>query len=155
MIKNSLVNINNYESYLYFFAWLCSIVYAVYQLYLSNSYFDNYYDAYDDFNSGWTWIGKKRDISDQEWRVWLTLVNRLMPCVFIHHFISQIVKTKNTLQLVYFVIFSFPLFLFGSMEYIVHSAALVFTYINLQMQQEYSLVYTRLISICNTYFKNT
>lgn len=54
--------------------------------------FDNYYDAYDDFNSGWTWIGRKKDNSDQEWRMWLTFVNRLVPCVFIHHFFSQIIR---------------------------------------------------------------
>lgn len=57
--------------------------------------FNDYYDVYNDFDSGWTWIGKKRDISDQEWLVWRTLVNRLIPYTFIHHFISQIIKVNS------------------------------------------------------------
>jgi len=57
--------------------------------------FNDYYDAYGDFDSGWTWVGRKRDISDQEWLVWLTLVNKLIPCVFIYNFVSQIIKVNN------------------------------------------------------------
>ncbi|XP_067205937.1 protein-cysteine N-palmitoyltransferase HHAT isoform X2 [Linepithema humile] len=95
MNKNSVAIIKNYESYFYFFAWSCSVAYSVYQLYLSTSYFDNYYDKYSDFNPGWTWIGKKQDIADHEWRVWLALVNKLVPCVLIHHFISQIIKVTS------------------------------------------------------------
>jgi len=57
--------------------------------------FSDYNDIYSDFDSGWSWIGKKRDTSDQEWLVWLTLVNRLIPCVFIHHFVSQIIKVNS------------------------------------------------------------
>ncbi|XP_014478468.1 PREDICTED: protein-cysteine N-palmitoyltransferase Rasp [Dinoponera quadriceps] len=86
---------NKYENYLYFLAWPCAIIYSAYQFYSSSDYFDNYYDTYGDFDSGWTWIKRKRDISDQEWRIWLTLLSRLVPCTFIHHFVSQITKINN------------------------------------------------------------
>ncbi|KAG5346490.1 HHAT palmitoyltransferase, partial [Acromyrmex charruanus] len=95
MKNNSLVTISYYESYFYFLVWLCAIIYSVYQFYLANNYFSDYNDIYSDFDSGWSWIGKKRDTSDQEWLVWLTLVNRLIPCVFIHHFVSQIIKVNH------------------------------------------------------------
>ncbi|XP_011056631.1 PREDICTED: protein-cysteine N-palmitoyltransferase Rasp isoform X3 [Acromyrmex echinatior] len=74
MKNNSLVTISYYESYFYFLVWLCAIIYSVYQFYLANNYFSDYNDIYSDFDSGWSWIGKKRDTSDQEWLVWLTLV---------------------------------------------------------------------------------
>ncbi|XP_071637789.1 protein-cysteine N-palmitoyltransferase Rasp isoform X4 [Temnothorax longispinosus] len=75
--------------------------------------FDDYYDAYGDFDSGWIWVGKKRDISDQEWLVWLTLVNRLIPYIFIHHFISQIIKVhSNNMILCYWYIVSSIIFLY-------------------------------------------
>lgn len=80
------------ESFFYFLTWSCAIFYSTYELYLSHNYFDDYYDAYNDFDVGWSWIGNKRDVSDQEWRVWLALVNKLIPCIFIHHLVSQIIK---------------------------------------------------------------
>ncbi|XP_011056628.1 PREDICTED: protein-cysteine N-palmitoyltransferase Rasp isoform X1 [Acromyrmex echinatior] len=76
MKNNSLVTISYYESYFYFLVWLCAIIYSVYQFYLANNYFSDYNDIYSDFDSGWSWIGKKRDTSDQEWLVWLTLINQ-------------------------------------------------------------------------------
>ncbi|KYQ57855.1 Protein-cysteine N-palmitoyltransferase Rasp, partial [Trachymyrmex zeteki] len=77
------------------------------------NYFNDYYDIYGDFDSGWSWIGKKRDTSDQEWLVWLTLVNRLIPCVFIHHFVSQIIKVNKIFQtLCYWYILSSIVFLY-------------------------------------------
>ncbi|XP_071637799.1 protein-cysteine N-palmitoyltransferase Rasp isoform X14 [Temnothorax longispinosus] len=73
MKNNSLVtthtHISYYESCFYFLVWSCAIIYSVYQFYLANNYFDDYYDAYGDFDSGWIWVGKKRDISDQEWLI--------------------------------------------------------------------------------------
>jgi len=72
----------------------------IYILFICNMYFifsdfDNYHDAYNDFDSGWIWIKRKRDISDQEWRIWLALVNKLIPCTIVHHLISQIIKINN------------------------------------------------------------
>ncbi|KAL6437124.1 hypothetical protein ACFW04_005012 [Cataglyphis niger] len=104
---------NNYESYFYFLTWSCAIFYSVYEFYLSNKYFDNYYDAYNDFDRGWAWIGKKRDISDQEWRAWLALVNKLISCIFIHHFFSQIIKVNcNNMILCCWYILSSTAFLY-------------------------------------------
>lgn len=57
--------------------------------------FDSYQDIYDDFDSGWVWIGRKQDVSDQEWRMWLKLLIYLVPCTFVHHLISQIIKTHS------------------------------------------------------------
>ncbi|XP_071579106.1 protein-cysteine N-palmitoyltransferase HHAT isoform X4 [Temnothorax nylanderi] len=117
MKNNSLVTIRThisyYESCFYFLVWSCAIIYSVYQFYLANNYFNDYYDAYGDFDSGWIWVGKKRDISDQEWLVWLTLVNRLIPYIFIHHFISQIIKVNsNNMILCYWYILSSIIFLY-------------------------------------------
>ncbi|XP_011688362.1 PREDICTED: protein-cysteine N-palmitoyltransferase Rasp isoform X2 [Wasmannia auropunctata] len=113
MKNNNLVIINYYESYFYFFVWSCAIFYSVYQFYLANNYFNDYYDAYGDFDSGWFWVRKKRDTSDQEWLVWLTLVNKLIPYVFIHHFISQIIKVNsNSMILCYWYILSSIIFLY-------------------------------------------
>lgn len=56
--------------------------------------FDYYYDAYADFDSGWRWIGRRRDISDHEWRIWLPLIGILVPYTFIHHLVSQIIKVN-------------------------------------------------------------
>ncbi|XP_011880609.1 PREDICTED: protein-cysteine N-palmitoyltransferase Rasp isoform X2 [Vollenhovia emeryi] len=113
MKNNGLTTIGHYESYFYFFAWSGAIIYSVYQFYSANNYFNEYYDAYGDFASGWTWVGKKRDIADKEWLVWLTLVNKLIPYVFIHHFVSQIVKVNsNNMILCYWYILSSIIFLY-------------------------------------------
>lgn len=54
--------------------------------------FDNYDDPYGDFAPGWVWIGRKQDVSDQEWRIWIPLMIRLIPWLFLHHLIGQIIQ---------------------------------------------------------------
>ncbi|XP_020294916.1 protein-cysteine N-palmitoyltransferase HHAT isoform X2 [Pseudomyrmex gracilis] len=95
-MKKLLVCFDKYESYLYIFVWSYAVIYSVYEFSLTRNYFDDYYDEYGDFDSGWTWIGRKRDISDLEWRVWLALVWRLIPCVLVHNFVSQYIKVNSS-----------------------------------------------------------
>ncbi|XP_036149244.1 protein-cysteine N-palmitoyltransferase HHAT isoform X2 [Monomorium pharaonis] len=113
MKNNNSGTISYYESYFYFFAWSSAIIYSIYQFYLANNYFSDYYDAYGDFKSGWVWIGKKQDVSDQEWLVWLTFVNRLVPWAFIQHFFSQFIKVNsNSMTLSCWYILSSIMFLY-------------------------------------------
>lgn len=58
--------------------------------------------------------------------------------------------------LVHFVISSFYLLLLGCMEYIVPDfATCLFTCTDLYTWQEYNMVRTHFISVCNTYLENT
>ncbi|XP_071579108.1 protein-cysteine N-palmitoyltransferase HHAT isoform X5 [Temnothorax nylanderi] len=106
MKNNSLVTIRThisyYESCFYFLVWSCAIIYSVYQFYLANNYFNDYYDAYGDFDSGWIWVGKKRDISDQEWLVWLTLIlcywYILSSIIFLYHYLGTLSMLCAVLQ---------------------------------------------------------
>ncbi|XP_017876478.1 protein-cysteine N-palmitoyltransferase HHAT isoform X4 [Ceratina calcarata] len=91
-ITNSSIKLPRYESFIYFSLWIGAVLYSVYNVYLINPYFNYYDDLYGDFAPGWSWIGRKRDISDQEWRMWIPLLIKLAPWIFLHHFISQTIK---------------------------------------------------------------
>lgn len=90
---NNGIELPRCESFIYFSLWIGAVLYSAYNVYLINPYFNYRYDLYGDFAPGWSWIGRKRDISDLEWRMWIPLLMKLVPWVFLHHFISQIVKT--------------------------------------------------------------
>ncbi|KAK2587477.1 hypothetical protein KPH14_003181 [Odynerus spinipes] len=83
---------NKYEKSFYLFAWIGGVAYSIYHVYLTNIYFVDYYDLYLDFAPGWSWIGRKQDVSDQEWKTWIPLLIALIPWIFIHHFVSQVIK---------------------------------------------------------------
>ncbi|XP_047349110.1 protein-cysteine N-palmitoyltransferase HHAT isoform X1 [Vespa velutina] len=91
-MSNDICFSNKYERVFYFLMWTGGVAYSIYNVYLTNIYFVDYYDLYFDFVPGWSWIGKKQDVSDQEWRTWIPLMITLMPWIFIHHLVSQIVK---------------------------------------------------------------
>ncbi|XP_071579109.1 protein-cysteine N-palmitoyltransferase Rasp isoform X6 [Temnothorax nylanderi] len=101
MKNNSLVTIRThisyYESCFYFLVWSCAIIYSVYQFYLANNYFNDYYDAYGDFDSGWIWVGKKRDISDQEWLI-LCYWYILSSIIFLYHYLGTLSMLCAVLQ---------------------------------------------------------
>ncbi|XP_014606278.1 PREDICTED: protein-cysteine N-palmitoyltransferase HHAT isoform X1 [Polistes canadensis] len=97
---NSICFSNKYERIFYFFMWIGGVAYSIYNVYLTNTHFKDYYDVYSDFVPGWLWIGRKQDVSDQEWRVWIPLMITLIPWIFLHHVVSQIIKNVfNKVQL--------------------------------------------------------
>ncbi|CAD1477919.1 unnamed protein product, partial [Heterotrigona itama] len=57
--------------------------------------FINYDDLYGDFAPGWTWIGRKQDVSDEEWRMWIPLIIKLIPWLFLHHIINHFIKISS------------------------------------------------------------
>ncbi|XP_076247087.1 protein-cysteine N-palmitoyltransferase Rasp [Calliopsis andreniformis] len=112
-VTKSVTNLPKYESFFYFFSWTTAVLYSVYKVSLISPYFNDYHDLYNDFAPGWTWIGKKQDISDQEWRIWIPLIFKLIPWIFCHHFVSQIIKTRsNTMLLCCWYIFISASFLY-------------------------------------------
>ncbi|XP_076661827.1 protein-cysteine N-palmitoyltransferase Rasp isoform X2 [Halictus rubicundus] len=77
--------------------------------------FNDYHDIYDDFSQGWIWLGRKQDVSDQEWKTWIPLIARLMPWLFLHHSVSHVIKAlPNTMLLCYWYIFMSVSFLYFS-----------------------------------------
>ncbi|PBC25672.1 Protein-cysteine N-palmitoyltransferase Rasp [Apis cerana cerana] len=105
-ITGNDIKLHKYESFLYFLLWTGAVLYSIYN-------FINYDDLYGDFAPGWIWIGRKQDISDQEWRIWIPLIIKLIPWLFLHHFVSQIVKiTSNFVLLCCWYIFISMLFLY-------------------------------------------
>ncbi|KAI4494412.1 hypothetical protein M0802_008904 [Mischocyttarus mexicanus] len=99
-MSNSIYFSNKYERIFYFVMWISGVAYSIYNVYLANIYFVDYYDVYSDFVPGWSWIGKKQDVSDQEWRIWIPLMITLIPWIFVHHLVSQIIKNVfNKVQL--------------------------------------------------------
>ncbi|KAG6803653.1 protein-cysteine N-palmitoyltransferase Rasp isoform X1 [Apis mellifera caucasica] len=112
-ITDNDIKLHKYESFLYFLLWTGAVLYSIYSVFLINTYFINYNDLYGDFAPGWIWIGRKQDISDQEWRIWIPLIIKLIPWLFLHHFVSQIVKiTSNFMLLCCWYIFISMLFLY-------------------------------------------
>ncbi|KZC09562.1 Protein-cysteine N-palmitoyltransferase Rasp [Dufourea novaeangliae] len=91
-VKSKAINLPKYESLFYFFSWTGAVFYSIYKVSLLDTYFNDYHDLYDDFSSGWIWIGRKQDISDQEWKIWIPLIINFIPWIFLNHFISHIIK---------------------------------------------------------------
>ena len=112
-VTNSVTNLSKYESFFYFFSWTSAVLYSVYKVALLSPYFNGYDDLYNDFAPGWTWIERKQDVSDQEWKMWIPLLFRLMPWIGCHHFLSQIIRTiPNTTLLCCWYIFMSLSFLY-------------------------------------------
>ncbi|CAL7943269.1 unnamed protein product [Xylocopa violacea] len=91
-ISNCNIKLHRCESFFYIFLWIGAVLYSIYKVSLISNYFNNYNDIYGDFAPGWSWIGRKQDISDQEWRIWIPLMIKLIPYLVLHHFISRIIK---------------------------------------------------------------
>ncbi|XP_015431321.1 PREDICTED: protein-cysteine N-palmitoyltransferase HHAT [Dufourea novaeangliae] len=105
-VKSKAINLPKYESLFYFFSWTGAVFYSIYKVSLLDTYFNDYHDLYDDFSSGWIWIGRKQDISDQEWKIWIPLIINFIPWIFLNHFISHIIKLLlNPMLLCYWYIF--------------------------------------------------
>ncbi|XP_054013777.1 protein-cysteine N-palmitoyltransferase HHAT isoform X1 [Hylaeus anthracinus] len=92
LITNNITNLNKYESSFYFFCWISAVLYSAYNVFLTSAYFNNYHDLYNDFAPGWAWIGRKKDVSDQEWGILIPLLIKLIPWIFCHHLISYTIK---------------------------------------------------------------
>nr|XP_034190018.1 protein-cysteine N-palmitoyltransferase Rasp isoform X1 [Osmia lignaria] len=118
-VTRNIIKLHKYEIFVYFFLWTNAILYSIYKVSLISTYFDNYNDVYGDFAPGWSWIGKKQDISDQEWKIWIPLMIKLIPWIFIHHLVSLIIKTVSNITLLCswytFMSISFLHFLIGTL----------------------------------------
>ncbi|XP_078040140.1 protein-cysteine N-palmitoyltransferase Rasp isoform X1 [Augochlora pura] len=114
-VINRVTNLPKYESLFYFFCWISAVLYSIYKVSLFSTYFNDYHDIYNDFSQGWIWLGRKQDVSDQEWNTWMPLIVRLMPWIFLHHSVSYIIKAlQNTMLLCYWYIFTSVSFLYFS-----------------------------------------
>ncbi|XP_012148819.2 protein-cysteine N-palmitoyltransferase Rasp isoform X1 [Megachile rotundata] len=115
----NIIRLHKCECFIYFFLWTSAILHSIYNVFLTSTYFDGYNDVYNDFAPGWTWIGKKQDVSDQEWKMWIPLMIKLIPWIFIHHFVSFLVKIlSNVVVLCTWYIFmsiSFLYYLIGAL----------------------------------------
>lgn len=87
-----IVKLNKFESATYFFVWIGAIFYSIYQVHLTDHYFTDYHDTYEDFRPGWSWIGRKMDISDREWRSWIPFMYQLIPWIVLHLLGGQLIK---------------------------------------------------------------
>ncbi|XP_044596502.1 protein-cysteine N-palmitoyltransferase HHAT-like isoform X2 [Cotesia glomerata] len=76
----------------YFVTCVCGIFYSTYQLYLAGSFFDYFDDIHDDFSTGWSWIGRKKDVSDHEWAAMVPFLRIFIPWVILHLLISNFIK---------------------------------------------------------------
>ncbi|KAL7298501.1 hypothetical protein TKK_0008281 [Trichogramma kaykai] len=77
----------------YFAAWIAAVAYSVYCVHLvTESFFKYYDDAYNDFAPGWKLLQRKLDTSDEEWKVWIPLIFKLVPWVVVQIVVSQLIK---------------------------------------------------------------
>ncbi|XP_076281734.1 protein-cysteine N-palmitoyltransferase Rasp isoform X2 [Lasioglossum baleicum] len=114
-VINRATSLPKYESLFYFTCWTGAVLYSVYKVSLFSTYFNDYHDVYNDFSQGWIWLGRKQDVSDQEWKTWIPLITRLMPWLFLHHSVSHVIKAlPNTMLLCYWYIFTSVSFLYFS-----------------------------------------
>lgn len=124
-MESNIARLNKFETGFYFFTWTYGIFYGIYQLYLAGSCeyllivqvflffilliyfikidFKEYEDPFDDFDIGWSWIGKKQDVSDIEWSLWIPFTHRIIPWIIVHFLISQLLKSfKQSSTVSYF-----------------------------------------------------
>ncbi|XP_011504159.1 PREDICTED: protein-cysteine N-palmitoyltransferase Rasp [Ceratosolen solmsi marchali] len=81
------------ESSIYATLWIIAVFYSIYCFYSSpETQFINYVDTYNDFKPGWSFLNRKIDVSDEEWRLWIPLIYKLIPWIIVHIFISQYLK---------------------------------------------------------------
>ncbi|XP_014210210.1 protein-cysteine N-palmitoyltransferase Rasp [Copidosoma floridanum] len=82
-----------FETLFYFGVWIAAVLYSIYRVYLAtDKFFYNYYDAYNDFSPGWSFLNRKLDSSDEEWKMWIPLIYRLVPWIIVHIIMSQCIK---------------------------------------------------------------
>ncbi|XP_014297998.1 protein-cysteine N-palmitoyltransferase Rasp [Microplitis demolitor] len=89
-----MTGLSRSEVRFYFAAWTCGVLYSLYHVYLSGTYF-NKIRNYEDFAIGWSWLGRKQDISDGEWWSFIPLLKKIMPWVAVQLLISHIIKYKK------------------------------------------------------------
>lgn len=51
---------------------------------------------------GWAWTGRKKDISDYEWRMWLPFLWELAPWFLFHHIGAEVLRWYNSKVRIYF-----------------------------------------------------
>ncbi|XP_008553452.1 protein-cysteine N-palmitoyltransferase Rasp [Microplitis demolitor] len=79
----------------YFISCVSGLFYCTYQFYLAGTYFDNFRDVNNDFTRGWSWVGRKKDISDHEWSALIPFLGTVAPWVAVQLLISHIIKYKK------------------------------------------------------------
>ncbi|XP_023708120.1 protein-cysteine N-palmitoyltransferase Rasp isoform X3 [Cryptotermes secundus] len=78
------------EVWLYFVLWISGVLYSMYNVYLSGIYFDG--SIHGVFTSGWSFINRKKDVSDFEWAMWVPFLYASAPWVCAHLVVAEIVR---------------------------------------------------------------
>lgn len=60
------------------------------------SVFKDYSDAYNDFNSGWFFLGKRKDSADDEWETYLQALYTLSLWLCISAFVSNTLRRSSS-----------------------------------------------------------
>lgn len=92
----------------YSIIWIGGVFYSAYHVYAVSDVFGRQMGV-EELATGWDFIGRKKDISDYEWRMWLPFLWELMPWFLLHHIIAEILrwfKNKELLRLWYVVVSS-------------------------------------------------
>ncbi|XP_023708119.1 protein-cysteine N-palmitoyltransferase Rasp isoform X2 [Cryptotermes secundus] len=76
------------EVWLYFVLWISGVLYSMYNVYLSD--FDG--SIHGVFTSGWSFINRKKDVSDFEWAMWVPFLYASAPWVCAHLVVAEIVR---------------------------------------------------------------
>ncbi|OXU20951.1 hypothetical protein TSAR_011068 [Trichomalopsis sarcophagae] len=91
--KQAMTKLSRFETWLCVAGWSGAVFYSIYCVHLSTDrYFRDYDDAYSDFAPGWSFVKRKVDVSDEEWRIWIPLMFQLVPWIALQVFVSQCLK---------------------------------------------------------------
>ncbi|XP_034237893.1 protein-cysteine N-palmitoyltransferase HHAT [Thrips palmi] len=88
--------------------WIGGVFYSAYHVYAVSDIFGRQMGV-EELTPGWSFVGRKKDISDYEWRMWLPFLWELAPWFLLHITIAEILrwyKSKELLRLWYVMITS-------------------------------------------------
>ncbi|XP_076269065.1 protein-cysteine N-palmitoyltransferase Rasp [Rhynchophorus ferrugineus] len=80
--------------------WISTVLYCIYNFFIiSQKYFLNFHDSFDDFVEGWGLFGsRKRDKADFEWETITFLVQNLSPYFLVYVGTNEFLRYKNVTQ---------------------------------------------------------
>ncbi|KAK3922932.1 Protein-cysteine N-palmitoyltransferase Rasp [Frankliniella fusca] len=105
---NSSITLPRIEVICCFLIWVGGVFYSAYCVHVvSNSFGEQ--SNWGELEPGWSFLGRKKDISDYEWYVWLPFLRNLLPWFIVHHVGAELFrwcKSKELLRIWYILVTS-------------------------------------------------
>lgn len=84
-----------FEVYFYFCSWIFGIMYSSYHVYLIGNKLSHSFEQ--NLNTGWSFLNRKKDNADEEWKLWTDFIlNILSKWIIVHHIGACVIAYFNS-----------------------------------------------------------